>query len=631
MGEPKKILQEIWGHQDFKGSQLKVINGLLENTDVLALMPTGGGKSLCYQVPALSREGICIVVSPLLALIQNQVDVLKKKGIKAMAITGGISYEELDQRLDNCVYGNYKFLYLSPERLQQPIVQERLTQMNVSIIAIDEAHCISQWGHDFRPAYLHCHVLRQLAPKAPFIALTATATERVVKDILENLEMKQPLIARDSFTRKNLAFKVRQLQDKRYALYNALKTTKESAIVYVGTRKKTQELSTFLEQKKIAADFFHGGLTQDEKKTKLNRWLMGTTQVMVATNAFGMGIDKSNVQAVVHFRIPDSLENYFQEAGRAGRDGRKAEVLLLTNEEDKEQAKRQYLGMFPDLKFLKNLYKNLNNHFQIAYGEGSGSSFDFNFDAFCTHYKLNPHLAHNGLKLLDQHAVIALSESFRKRSTVKFLTGKENLFHYLENNPSMNKIVQSLLRTYGGLFDFETKIDVDLIEKKVATPANKVFESLEKLESDGIIMCNLHQTDLQITFLVPREDEKTLNRFSTKIEDLLERKKELFQAMLAYSENTSMCRSTFILKYFGEDPQEDCGICDICMENLAPTGGSMQSIKNKLLEQTKKRPYSSRELASLLNIEEGQLLPALKELLEDELLTLTHTNAYKFN
>ena len=266
MGEPKKILQEIWGHQDFKGSQLKVINGLLENTDVLALMPTGGGKSLCYQVPALSREGICIVVSPLLALIQNQVDVLKKKGIKAMAITGGISYEELDQRLDNCVYGNYKFLYLSPERLQQPIVQERLTQMNVSIIAIDEAHCISQWGHDFRPAYLHCHVLRQLAPKAPFIALTATATERVVKDILVNLEMKQPLIARDSFTRKNLAFNVRQLQDKRYALYNALKTTKESAIVYVGTRKKTQELSTFLEQKKIAADFFSRWVDARRKK-----------------------------------------------------------------------------------------------------------------------------------------------------------------------------------------------------------------------------------------------------------------------------------------------------------------------------------------------------------------------------
>ena len=624
-----EILKEIWGHEDFKGSQKLAINTLLKGNDVLALMPTGGGKSLCYQIPAVYLEGICIVVSPLVALIQDQVDSLKKKGIKAIAITGGITFEELNQRLDNCVFGGYKFLYLSPERLEQSMVQERIAQMNVSLIAIDEAHCISQWGNDFRPSYLTCSVLRLLAPDAPLIALTATATKKVSQDIASNLEMKSPVLIRDSFTRKNLVFEVKNVQDKQYQLCKALANKKESAVVYVSTRKKTQTLSQFLEQKNISADFFHGGLSHEEKKGKLNNWLAGNTKVMVATNAFGMGIDKANVRSVIHYRIPDSLENYFQEAGRAGRDGKTAQVLLLTNEEDKVQAKKQYLEMFPDLAFLKKLYKNLSSHFQIAYGEGTNSSFDFDFSAFCSKYKLNAHLTHNGLKLLDQHSVISLSKSFQKKSTVKFLVGKQALFKYLESNPQTGNIVQTLLRTYGGLFDFDTSIDLRLVQKKAAASEKEVLDILHRLNEDNIIACTINQTDLSMIFLVPREDDKTLNRFADKIQQLVSRKKLQFEAMLAYSENTSQCRSTFLLNYFGEEPSEDCVICDICKSKKVNHSYNLSKIKEMLLECAKEQPHSSRQLASLLNIEENQLLPALKELLEDDLLTLTHTNAYK--
>lgn len=629
MKEPREILREIWGHKDFKGSQLQAIEALLKNQDVLALMPTGGGKSLCYQIPALGQEGICIVVSPLIALIQDQVASLKRKGIKAIAIAGGISIDELVQRLDNCIFGGYKFLYLSPERLQQPIVQERIAEMNVNLIAIDEAHCISQWGNDFRPSYLNCSILRELLPNVPMIALTATATKKVVQDIYENLKLSDSLVLRDSFTRKNLVFEVKSVQDKQYQLYRALENETESAIVYVGTRKKTQALSQFLQQKKITSDFFHGGLSHEEKKTKLDKWLQGKIQVIVATNAFGMGIDKSNVRTVIHFRIPDSLENYFQEVGRAGRDGHDSKVLLLTNEEDKVQAKKQYIDMFPDLGVLKALYKNLNNHFQIAYGEGNGATFEFDFTGFCSKYKLNPHRTHNALKLLDQYSVIALSDSFRKKSTAKFLASKEKLFQYLERNSSLVQIVQTMLRTYGGLFDFETTINLKLLSNKATATEKQVLETLQKLKVDGILDCEINPADLSITFLVPREDEKTLYRFSHKIEELVQRKKDQFETMLSYSQNTSECRSVFIMHYFDEEDSKDCGKCDICTNKKTGPSDPLEDIKEELLRLAKKQPKNSRELASLLNIDERRLLPALKELLEDELLTLTQTNAYQ--
>ena len=629
MKKPQNILNEVWGHQAFRGSQENIINTLLRGKDVLALMPTGGGKSLCYQIPALCNEGICIVVSPLVALIQNQVASLKDKGIKALAIAGGISFEELTQSLDNCIYGGYKFLYVSPERLQQSIVQERMAQMNVNLIAIDEAHCISQWGNDFRPAYLKCSILKELLPKTPMIALTATATTKVSHDIVKNLSLDNPLISRNSFLRKNLSFQVKKTQDKQYYLFNILQSVDGSSIVYVGTRKKSEAISRFLKKKKMSVDFFHGGLSVNEKKTKLDKWLSEEIRIIVATSAFGMGIDKANVRSVVHYQMPESLENYFQEAGRAGRDGKPASILLLTNKDDTVEAKKQYIDRFPNTAFLKQLYKNLNNHFQIAYGEGSNLTFDLNFSAFCSKYELNPHLTHTSLKLLDQHSVLALSEAFRRQSSLKFLAKKERLFDYMQQNTSIQVFIQSLLRTYGGLFDFDTYIDLGLLQKKTALTEKEVLEALQKLKTEGIIASTINKTDLGITFLVPREDEKTLNPISHKIKILREQKVERFQKMLAYIENQSMCRSSFLLKYFGEENDSDCGFCDICIANNENQHLDSTNIKNTLLKLLKKEAKNSRELASLLKIDENQVLTALKELLEDELLTLTKTNAYK--
>ena len=362
---PKEILQEYWGHAQFKGSQEKIINVILEGKDVLALLPTGGGKSICFQIPAMAKEGICIVISPLIALIQNQVGNLKERGIKAIALTGGIHFDEVNDLLDNCVFGNYKFLYLSPERLQQEIVRERIQKMNVNLIAIDEAHCISHWGHDFRPAYLDCSSLRGLLPETPVIALTATATKQVAADILDNLKFIEPVVFKDSFSRKNIAFKIYHEEDKRYRLKLLCSKIEKSAIVYVRTRRLAQEVAQYLNANKFSATYFHGGISKQEKEKRLNLWLNNKVKIIVATNAFGMGIDKPDVQLVVHYQIPDCLENYFQEAGRAGRDGLSAEAALITNTSDERLVRKQFLSILPDTAFLKLIYNKLNNYFRL--------------------------------------------------------------------------------------------------------------------------------------------------------------------------------------------------------------------------------------------------------------------------
>jgi len=514
------ILKKYWGFTVFRGSQEKIISAVLNSRDTLALMPTGGGKSLCYQIPAMQLDGICIVVSPLVALIQNQVESLKQKGIKAIALTGGIPFNELNDLLDNCVYGNYKFLYLSPERLQQTLIQERIQQMNVNLIAIDEAHCISAWGHDFRPAYLDCSILRKLVPERPILALTATATKKVEQDIIQNLELNNPLVAKDSFERQNISFKVKVYEDKRHQLLKQLKGITDSSIIYVRTRKMTIQISNLLMKNNISATFYHGGLLKGEKKQKLTTWLAGKTKIMVATNAFGMGIDNANVRSVIHYQIPDSVENYFQEAGRAGRDGKPAEANILTNAEDKKLAQKQFTQSLPDVTFVKLLYKKLNSHYHIVYGEGSGESFSLNFNSFCSKYDLNPLLTYNGLRILDQNSVLTLSENFKQRITLQFIAKKEILFSYLEKNQKSAPIIQSIIRTYGGLFDFETTINPFLIAKKTNVKEEKITEILQKLEKDNLVNYTSTKNDLELTFLVPREDDKTINVFAKTITSL---------------------------------------------------------------------------------------------------------------
>lgn len=620
------ILKEFWGHDGFRGSQEAIIDTVLSGKDVLALMPTGGGKSICYQVPALAQEGICIVVSPLVALIQDQVAQLKARGIKAVALTGGIPFDELNDLLDNCLYGNYKFLYLSPERLQQSMVQERIQGMNVNLIAIDEAHCISQWGNDFRPAYLGCAILRELVPDKPMMALTATATPQVVDDILENLKMEQAEVFKDSFSRSSIAFKVKHTEDKLYQLKKYMDQIPGSSIVYVRSRKMCVSLSNFLSKQGIPSAFFHGGIPKSEKEKKLNLWLSGEIRTMVATNAFGMGVDKPDVRLVVHYQVPDSLESYFQEAGRAGRDGKPSTAIVLTSNEDKQRAKEQFLSSLPDVDFVKKVYSKLNNHFQISYGELVSEPQGFQFNEFCKHYGFHPGMAFNALRILDQNSVLSLSDNFREKSTLQFMASKAGIFEYLEKNRKIAPMIQTILRTYGGITEYETKIDIHLLSKKTGEREQTIKKILEQLSDDGIAEYQNVTSDLEIAFLVPREDDHTINPFAKKIKDFNRVKHNNMMAMLGYIENNTECRSGYLLKYFGEKATEECGTCDICtkkVKNIHPP-----DIEEKILGLLSMGPSTSRQLEKATGIDEKVLLKTLQRLLEDELIQLNLSNEY---
>jgi len=626
---PISILKKYWGFSNFRGSQEKIIHAVLEQRDTLALLPTGGGKSACFQIPALAQEGICIVVSPLLALIHDQVNNLKEKGIKAIALTGGIRFGEVINLLDNCCYGNYKFLYLSPERLQQELVQQKIQEMNVNLIAIDEAHCISQWGHDFRPAYLECVRLRTLLPDTPIIALTATATKRVAQDIVTNLHFTNALVVKDSFSRPNIAFKVVWGEDKRYRLKQLCAKTDKSIIIYVRTRRLTQELAQFLNANSFTADYFHGGISKKEKQEKLNRWLSDKVKIMIATNAFGMGVDKPDVRLIVHYQIPDCLENYFQEAGRAGRDGEPAQAVLLTNKSDEGQLKNRFLGVLPNTAFLKKIYHKLNNYFQIAYGEGTDENYQFNFNNFISVYGLNSFLAYNALRILDQHSVIALSESFSEKTTVHFVCSKQQLFGYLENNVPFAPTVQTILRTYGGIFDFETKINTLLISKKANVTESKVLDLLERLQKDEIIAYQSQNSDMDLTFLVPREDNRTINVFAREVEALNKIKVDKVSQMLKYIHSENSCRSKQILKYFGEDKLQDCGICDVCLQRKSFNTVDSNILGRKISGILKIKPKTSRALIQILDIDDKIVLGALRKMLENGIIKVNDKNEYE--
>ncbi|MEM7380367.1 MAG: RecQ family ATP-dependent DNA helicase [Bacteroidota bacterium] len=631
IADPQTLLKKHWGYENFRGSQESIIGEVMQGKDVLALLPTGGGKSVCYQIPALSMGGICIVVSPLVALIQDQVTALKRRGIKAIALSGGIPFKELLDLLDNCLYGNYKFLYLSPERLQQELILEKISQMKVSLVAIDEAHCISQWGHYFRPAYLQCRVLRELAPEAPFMALTATATDQVSKDIMEHLGLVDPVFFKDSFSRSNLTYSVWVEEDKNHRLTKLCSETKRSGIVYVSSRRASVEISRFLSSKGIPASYYHGGIPTSEKKKKLDLWLNGTHRVMVATNAFGMGIDNPNVELVVHYHIPESIENYFQEAGRAGRDGMAARAVLLTNKADEHRLMDQFLSSMPDTSFLKLLYVKLNNFFQIPYGTLEPIPFQFRFDEFCERYGLNSKLTYNGLRVLDQNSVISLSPNFSRKTTVKFTSGKKELWSYLENNPGLSDSVQALLRTYGGVFDFETPINLSLIAKKSSIGEEVLLRYLEQLHKDRILELKSKNRDLEITFLVPREDDRTINIFAKKVRKHQDIRKQQLLRMLEYTRNNRKCRNRQLLGYFGERIHVDCGKCDVCLRKNHPEASLIQKVEKNILAVLASDKCSSRQLIELLPFDESIILESIRNLLENEEISINNSNQYTLN
>lgn len=636
MQDPKHIIARYWGFSSFRPLQEEIITSVGEaKVDTIALLPTGGGKSLCFQVPAIANEGIAIVVSPLIALMKDQIVGLKEKGIKALAIPGGIPFQELDALLDNCIYGDYKLLYVSPERLQQEIVLERIKQMNVSLIAIDEAHCISQWGHDFRPAYREIYHIREIKPNAPIIALTATATPKVIEDISEQLHLKKPTLFQSSYYRANLIYTIQHTTDKNYALEQLLKQTKDSAIVYVRNRKGAIQVAQFLNNRAIVSTAYHGGMSQDERNKNYTNWRKDKVQVMVGTSAFGMGIDKGNVDVVIHLEIPDSLENYFQEAGRAGRNGQAAKAVLLYNENDLLRLDNQFVKVIPSVSDVKEVYKRLNAYFQISYGEGAQTIHHFNFSAFCQTYELHSIRTFNALQILDRNSVISLSQEFTKRATVYFKVTDMALTYYLIKNPGLDEVVKTILRTYGGIHEQLTAINYSVIANKANSTIAKVHQTLLTLDQDDIIDYEHKSYDTALTFLVPREDDRTINVIASYIKTQATYKKKQVAQVKHFIHNKEQCRAISLLRYFDEVLKTSCGLCDVCLKSVTSTNNS-KDIHTFVLKALTTRALSSKEILNYLQTEykevrfrESEILQSLKMLLSEDKITITVSNTYK--
>jgi ATP-dependent DNA helicase RecQ len=549
-----------------------------------------------------------------------------------MALTGGMAYRDLDAALDNCIYGNYKFLYLSPERLQQDLVQERIKLMNVNLIAVDEAHCISQWGHDFRPAYRNISQLKDLKPSTPFIALTATATPAVVKDIVKELELENIEVLKDSFYRANLAYNVLKAEDKYYRLDQLLNNKNESAIIYVRSRKASLEIADLLNKKNFKTDAFHGGLQPKEKTKRLSDWLENKHQIMVATTAFGMGIDKADVRQVIHLNLPESLESYFQEAGRAGRDGKKAIATILTNKSDIPILKNQFLANLPQLEDVKLVYKKLNTYFRIAYGEGEQTEHNFSFSEFCAQYELPFSKTYEVLQLLDRCSVLKLSKEFHKKTSIHFTVSGKQLQFYLDQNQKYENFVKALLRTYGGILENKTNIDLASVCKKSNTDQRTALKYLEELEKAQVLEYVYAEHDATVLFLVPREDDSVIFPLAPYIKQHNKSKKEKIDAVLSYLENDKICRSKQLLAYFGEEKAENCGICSVCQKQIAPlTREVKNAIYLEITKVLKTSKASSRKITEAINYPEDQVLEVLRLLLDKEFISRESGNIYKIN
>jgi len=632
LNKPIQILEKYWGFTQFLPMQEEIISSILDGRDTIALLPTGGGKSVCFQIPALVQDGICIVVSPLVALMTDQVGTLKRKDIKALAITGGISYRELNILLDNATYGNYKFLYLSPERLKQELVQNAIREMNVNLFAIDEAHCISQWGNDFRPAYKNVNILRTLHPLVPFIALTASATPEVLEDTLLQLNLEKPAIHKSSFVRKNLSYQVFQEDDKMYRIEQLLKNSTGSAIVYVRSRKQTVTISDQLNSLGITSSFYHGGISPEEKRIRLDDWLQEKKAVMVATNAFGMGIDHPNVRFVFHIQLPESLESYFQEAGRAGRDGHLARAIILYNEYDKVLVKKQFIESRPSTKDLKKLYRTLSNYFQISYGEGEFTNHSFSFTDFCKTYSLNSLFTYNGLNTLDRLGIIQLSKQFGRKSVLKFIISSERILDYFEKDLSISIIGKTILRLYGGIFESSTAINLELIASKTGQEISKIITALKKMERDQLIELRLYETDSSITFIVPREDDKTINMVAKELKRRNQKKVNEVTAILKYIENSKLCRSLQLVQYFGEFTAEPCGICSVCAaQQKSPSKKEAILISEKIMHLLEESELNSREISEKLIFTESKVLVVLRLLQDSNKIKMNTKNQYYLN
>ncbi len=559
------VLKKYWGYESFRPLQEAIIRSVAGGRDTVALLPTGGGKSLCFQVPAMMRSGVCIVISPLIALMRDQTDNLKKRGIKAAAVTSAMTRREIDITLDNAVYGDLKFLYLSPERLQSELIKVRIQKMKVGLIAVDEAHCISQWGHDFRPAYRRIAELREILPGVPFIALTATATPAVVTDIREQLELEDPSVFQKSFTRDNLIYVVLKENNKLYRLLNIIKRTGGSGIVYVGARKETVRQANLLRANSISALPYHAGMTHDERTRTQEAWIAGKVQVVVATNAFGMGIDKPDVRFVVHLSVPQSIEAYFQEAGRGGRDGKKAYAVLLAADTDCEDVRRRVSEQVPDDREIKRVYRALCNHLQLAAGSRISEPIPFNLEAFAKKYSFRPLKTYHALKMLEMAETITLSEAVHSPSRIKMLLRDKALYNFEVTNPQFTPLIQTLLRSYEGIFDQAVRIRENIIADRLGKGNDHLHKQLKQLGKLRVLEYQRQNNLPYISFPEHRPSHRDLKLKNSLLSEHRDRLLKMVGAVTDYVDNDLVCRSIQLVQYFGERDAKPCGACDVCL------------------------------------------------------------------
>jgi ATP-dependent DNA helicase RecQ len=621
------ILQKYWKHDQFRPLQNEIIDSVLKGQDTFALMPTGGGKSICFQVPAMMKEGICLVISPLVALMKDQVANLQKRDIKAIALTGGIKSDEMIDLLDNCQFGNYKFLYVSPERLQSDWILDRIKSLPINLIAIDEAHCVSQWGHDFRPAYLKISDLKKQFQKVPFLALTATATPRVKEDIIKELELHNPVVFQKSFARENIAYMVFEVEDKLFRIKQILKKNPQSSIIYVRNRRSCMDISAQLQAMGFKATYYHGGLTPKEKDKNMQLWMQEEAQVIVATNAFGMGIDKANVKTVIHIQLPENIENYYQESGRAGRNGEKSFSVLLTSSSDIFQSESQFMSNLADKNFLTTVFIKLCNYFQIAYGEGINQEYHFNLNHFCIKYGFPALKTYNTMQFLDRQGIISLSQEFSEKISMQFLIPSKEVIRYLSLNPNDEEIILTILRTYPGIYDMQTPFNLQLIAKKSNAKENEIHAVLNKLKEKEIIEYHSKNNDATLIFNEIREDEKTINRVSKYLEKQNQLKKEQLQAVLFYVNEKKVCKNKLILNYFGEKTSLNCGICSYCISKKNKKVDS-SALTKEIMSFLEIEDLNSRELQNKTKNSTDDLIFVLQELLEKEYLIIKSNNKY---
>ena len=632
MDKYRGILKQYWGYDDFRGIQREIIESIGSGHDTLGLMPTGGGKSITFQVPALCSEGTCIVITPLIALMKDQVQNLRRHGVRASAIYSGLSREEIIIILENCIFGDIKILYVSPERLSSELFRTKLRHMKVSFITVDEAHCISQWGYDFRPSYLQIADIRKDLPHAPVLALTATATPQVVEDIQEKLSNSTSFsIFKMSFERKNLAYVVRRATDKRDELIHILNSVKGSAIVYARSRRRTKEIAELLNEAGISATFYHAGLDATIKDERQKNWQGDKVRVMVATNAFGMGIDKPDVRIVLHIDCPDSIEAYFQEAGRAGRDGKKSYAVLLYNDGDHRKLDKRISDTFPEKDYIKKVYEHLAYFYQVGVGSGYHATFEFNIDDFCHKFRHFPIQVDSALKILNRAGYIEYTEEQDNQARVMFTINRNELYRLENNTPNEEKIITALLRNYGGLFVDYNYIDESFIASQCGMQQNLVYMVLKNLSQKHILHFIPQKKTPYIRYLQRREDPEHIQISPSVYEERKEQFRLRIQAMIDYATNDAICRSRQLLRYFGEEDSHDCKQCDVCLSQTHDkTRGSAKTNEAQVILNllSDGKPHHITELRGI-QLPTDSLNAALEYLLQEEHITIDDGFLYK--